>query len=142
MKTVVDYLIENKTYEEEIANHSVTLKLAKKTIVMTVGEDRYLIKRFDDEISPETEIRAILEDIYGAEIRFCEVCGIPYDMGFIAGDGDWYCCQSCFDEVMDMDYGKERWRGTDEEGIYGGFYEYLNADGEWIDTGIYYTEWN
>lgn len=142
MKTIEDYLIQHQTYEEDIACHVVKLKLAKKTIVMTVDEDRYLINRFDDEISPETEIRAILEDIYGANIRFCEVCGIPYDMGFIAGDGEWYCCQSCFESAMNKDYGEGNWRGTDDEGEYGGFYEYLNNDGEWEDTGIYYTEWN
>lgn len=142
MKTIVDYLIQHNTYEESIANHEVKLKLAKKTIVMTVDEDRYLIKRFDDEISPETEIRAILEDIYGANIRFCDECGIPYDMGFMAGDGEWYCCQSCFKSVMDKDYSKDGWRGTEDEGEYGGFYEHLNDNGEWEDTGIFYTEWN
>lgn len=142
MKTVEDYLTEHGVYEESIADHIVKLKLAKKTIVMTVDDDRYLIKRFDDEISPETEIRAILEDIYGANIRFCDTCGIPYDMGFMAGDGDWYCCQSCFEETLNSDYGKDRWRGTEEEGEYGGYYEYLNSSGEWEDTGIFYTEWN
>lgn len=141
MKTVVDYLIQNKIYEEEIAGYEVKLKLTNKCIVMTVDEDRYLIKRFGD-VSPETEIKYILEDNYGANIRFCEICGIPYDMGFIAGDGEWYCCQSCFQSVMDKDYGEEGWRGTEEEGEHGGFYEYLNSDGEWEDTGIYYTEWN
>ena len=42
---------------------------------------------------------------------------------------------------MDKDYGKENWKPTDEEGEYGGFYEYLN-NGEWQDAGIYWTEWN
>ncbi len=141
MKTVVDYLIEHKIYEESIANHDVKLKLAKKTIVMTVDGDRYLIKRFG-EVSPETEIRAILEDIYGANIRFCDACGIPYDMGFIACDGDWYCCQSCFDKELNDAYGKDGWRESEDEGEYGGYYEFLNSNGEWEDTGIYYTEWN
>ena len=141
MKTVVDYLKVNEKYEEEIAGHEVKLKLTNKLIMMTVDNDTYRIKRYGD-VSPETEIRCILEDIYGAEIRFCEVCGIPYDMGFIACDGDWYCCQSCFEPIMNKDYGEDGWRGTDEEGVYGGYYEYLNANGEWIDTGVYYTEWN
>ena len=141
MKTIADYLIENKTYEEDIANHIVKLKLTNKCAVMTVDEDRYLIKRFGD-VSPETEIRSILEDIYNVNIRFCDKCGIPYDMGFMAGDGDWYCCQSCFETVMDRDYGKDGWRESEDEGEYGGFYEYLNDDGEWEDTGIFYTEWN
>lgn len=142
MKTVVDYLEKHGAYEEDIANHTVKLKLAKKTIVMTVDDDRYLIKIFDDEVSPETEIRNILEDVYGANIRFCDVCGIPYDMGFMAGDGDWYCCQSCFDKELNDSYGKDGWRESEDEGEYGGYYEYLRPDGEWEDTGIFYTEWN
>ncbi len=141
MKTVVDYLIQHKIYEEEIANHEVKLKLTEKCVVMTVDGDRYLIKRYGD-VSPETEIRAILEDIYEANIRFCDVCGIPYDMGFIACDGDWYCCQSCFNESMDDAYGKDGWRESEDEGEYGGFYEFLNDNEEWEDTGIFYTEWN
>ena len=141
MKTIIDYLIENKTYEEDIASHIVKLKLSNKCIVMTVDEDRYLIKR-SGEVSPETEIRAILEDIYGANIRFCDECGIPYDMGFMAGDGEWYCCQSCFEDVLNRDFGKDGWRESEDEGEYGGFYEYLNDNGEWEDTGIFYTEWN
>lgn len=142
MKTVEDYLIENKIYEESIAGHEVKLKLAKKTIVMTVDGDRYLIKR-DGEVSPETEIRSILEDIYEANIRFCDTCGIPYDMGFMVEGGWWYCCQSCFnDELLNDTYGKDKWRETEDEGENGGFYEFLNDDGEWEDTGIFYTEWN
>jgi hypothetical protein len=80
-------------------------------------------------------------DEFGLEIRFCEECGKPYDAGFIAGDGDWYCCHECFESIMDRDYGKGKWRATDEEGDRGGFYEYLDGD-EWEDTGIFYTEWN
>lgn len=141
MKTIIDYLIENKTYEEDIANHIVKLKLSKKCIVMTIDDDRYLIKRFGD-VSPETEIRTILEDIYGANIRFCDECGIPYDMGFMAGDGEWYCCQNCFENVLNRDLGQDCWRESEDEGEYGGYYEYLKDDGEWEDTGIFYTEWN
>ena len=141
MKTVVDYLQAHEKYEEEIAGHEVELKLTNKLIMMTVDGDKYRIKRYGD-VSPETAIRYILEEVYGANIRFCEICGVPYDMGFVAGDGEWYCCQSCFGPVMDKDYGKYGWRGTDEEGEYGGYYEYQDAYGHWIDTGIYYTEWN
>lgn len=142
MKTIVDYLRKHKRYEEEIAGYEVKIKLVGNDIVMQVDDDREYLIEVDGEVSPETEIRDILEDIYGANIRFCDVCGIPYDMGFIAGDGDWYCCQSCFEDAMNNDYGKEGWRESEDEGEYGGFYECLNANGEWEDTGIYYTEWN
>lgn len=42
---------------------------------------------------------------------------------------------------MDEDYGKGKWIGTDEEGVDGGFYEHLDEDDEWEDTGIYWTHW-
>lgn len=142
MKTIIDYLIQNKIYEEEIAGHKIELRLSKKCVVMTVDGDRYLIKRFNEDVSPDTEIKYILEENYNTEIRFCEVCGKPFDAGFIAGDGDWYCCEECFEPTMDKNYGKGKWRGTDEEGEYGGFYEFLGHNGEWQDTGIYWTEWN
>lgn len=142
MKTVVDYLIENKIYEEEIAGYEVKLKLVGEYVVMQVDDYPEDLIEIDGEVSVETEIKYILEDEYGANIRFCEVCGIPYDMGFIAGDGDWYCCQSCFQDAMDKDYGKDGWRESEDEGEYGGFYEFLKKNGEWEDTGIYYTEWN
>jgi hypothetical protein len=96
----------------------------------------------------ETEIygaEEFIEDVLSAhkiEVRFCEECGKPYDAGYIAGDGDWYCCEDCFEGVMNRDYGEGKWRGTDEEGYYGGYYEHLEDDGEWEDTGIYWTEWN
>ena len=72
--------------------------------------------------------------------EICEECGKPFDAGFIGGDGDWYCCGSCFDDAMDKTYGEGKWRPTDEEGEYGGFYENFDGD-EWVDTSIYYTEW-
>lgn len=142
MKTIIDYLIQNKIYEGEIAGHKIELRLSKKCVVMTVDGDRYLIKIFNEDVSPDTEIKYILEENYNTEIRFCEVCGKPFDAGFIAGDGDWYCCEECFEPTMDNDYGKGNWRSTDEEGEYGGFYEFLGDNGKWQDTGVYWTEWN
>lgn len=141
MKTIVDYLIQNKIYEEEIVGYNVKLKLSGKYIIMQVDDYPEYLIRFNKNNDPETEIKYILDEDYGAEIRFCEVCGKPFESGFIAGDGDWYCCEECFEVTMDKDYGKGNWRPTDEEGEYGGFYEYLN-NGEWQDTGIYWTEWN
>ena len=142
MKTIVDYLIQNKIYEEEISEHKIELRLSKKCVVMTVDSDKYLIKRLNEDSCPDTEIKYILEENYNTAIRFCEVCGKPFDAGYIAGDGDWYCCEECFAPTMDKDYGKEGWRESDEEGEYGGFYEYLNNGDEWEDTSIYWTEWN
>lgn len=142
MKTIVDYLIQNKIYEEEIAGYNVKLKLSGKYIVMQVDDYPEDLIRLNKNDVPETEIKYILDEDYGAEIRFCEICGKPFETGFIAGDGDWYCCEECFEPTMDKDYGKGKWRATDEEGEYSGFYEFIGRDGEWQDTGIYWTEWN
>ena len=142
MKTIIDYLIQNKIYEEEIRGYNVKLELSDKYIVMQVDDYPEDLIKINGDVGPDTEIKYILEEDYNTEIRFCEVCGKPFDAGFIAGDGDWYCCEECFESAMDKDYGKGNWRPTDEEGEYGGFYEFLGRDGEWQDTGIYWTEWN
>lgn len=136
-KTIIDYL--NKgNFNGIIGNCNITLEIQGDKIKMICDEKEYIIDAF---VSSKYEIRDILEENHKTEIRFCEECGKPYDKGFIAGDGDWYCCEDCFEDVMNRDYGQGKWRTTDEEGRYGGFYECLDED-EWIDTGIYYTEWN
>ena len=137
VKTIVNYLNKGK-FNGAIGNCDIALEIQGGKIKMTCDEKEYIIDAF---ITSEYEIRDILETMHKTEIRFCEECGKPYDKGFIAGDGDWYCCEDCFEDVMNRDYGQGKWRATDEEGRYGGFYEYLDEN-EWIDTGIYYTEWN
>lgn len=86
-------------------------------------------------------LQYLFESITEMEIRFCEECGKPYDRGFTAENGDWYCCEECFESTMDRDYGRGNWRAAKEEGAYGGWYETLR-DGRWEDTGIYWTDWN
>ena len=137
IKTIVDYLNKGK-FNSVIGNCNITLEIQGDKIKMICDGKEYIIDAFT---TSEYEIRDILETIHKTEIRFCEECGKPYDKGFIAGDGDWYCCEDCFEDVMNRDYGQGKWRATDEEGRYGGFYEHLDEN-EWIDTGIYYTEWN
>jgi hypothetical protein len=75
------------------------------------------------------------------EERYCETCGENMTSGYTAGNGEWYCCADCFERTMNADYGVGKWRTAICQGEYGGYYEYLNKDGEWEDTGIYYTEW-
>lgn len=137
MKTIVDYLIEHKEYEHDFKGREFKLELLGPNIILTHNGKQYLVEQSDDS---EYIIQEILED-NKIEIRFCEECGKPFDAGFVADGGFWYCCEDCFDGAMDESYGKGKWRGTEEEGDYGGFYEYLNDDGEWEDTSIYYTEW-
>lgn len=141
MKTIVDYLNIKHIYEHNILGRDFILELESKIITLKYHGHEWWIATNKSGQEIECIIQDILEEC-GMEIRFCEVCGKPFDAGFIAGDGDWYCCEECFEPTMDKDYGKGKWRGTDEEGEYGGFYEYLNDDGEWEDTGIYWTEWN
>lgn len=141
MKNVVDYLKKNKKFAGVIAGKDIEIKLSGNTIIVEWNdEDRY-VKKFHDGHDAENIIQDFLEK-YKVEVRFCEVCGKPYDAGFIAGDGDWYCCEGCFEKTMNKDYGKGKWRETDDEGVNGGFYEYLDDNGKWEDTGIYWTDWN
>lgn len=74
-------------------------------------------------------------------IRFCDVCGKPIQEGYMSDDGCYYSCEDCFEADMDESYGKGKWRATEEEGEYGGFYEALDDNGKWEDTTIFYTEW-
>ena len=139
MKTIVDYLKEHGKYEHDFEGRAFELILKGNQILLNHNEGWAVIKTDLDDYEIEDAITEILEDHHVA-IRFCEECGKPFDAGFIAGDGDWYCCEECFDGAMDTTYGKGKWRPSDEEGENGGWYETLDGD-EWIDTSIYYTEW-
>lgn len=139
MKTVVDYLKKNKKYIHDVMGRYFELELEKDTVVLKVNGDEWEIYVGPQNYEVEYSIQDILEE-HKIEIRFCEECGIPFDAGFTADDGDWYCCEECFEDSMDKSYGKGNWRGTDEEGEWGGFYEHLDGD-EWADTGVYWTEW-
>jgi hypothetical protein len=137
VKTIVDYLKEHGKYVHDTMDRDFSLELHDLDILLRYKTHMYQFM-VDDE--SESFIQEILE-LHGIEIRFCEECGKPFDAGFMADGGFWYCCEDCFDSAMDESYGKGKWRGTEEEGEYGGFYECLNDDGEWEDTSIYYTEW-
>lgn len=140
MKTVLDYLKEHGKYEHDFQGRYFVLELTEKCILLTRENGQTHIILADTKgWDVEREIQDILE-LDGIEIRFCEECGIPFDAGFMAGDGDWYSCEECFDDAMDRTYGKGKWRPSEEEGSDGGWYEYLEED-EWEDTGIFYTEW-
>jgi hypothetical protein len=140
MKTVVDYLKEHGKYEHDFKGRAFNLELIGERILLTRENGKeHVIDANQKGWDIEIDIQNILEHDK-IEIRFCEECGKPFDAGFIAGDGDWYCCGSCFDDAMDKTYGEGKWRPTDEEGEYGGFYESFDGN-VWEDTSIYYTEW-
>lgn len=140
MKTIIDYLKENKKFTGYIANRELELALIGNHVVMKYDGNLHYINMLC-KYNQEYAIQDILET-YKAEVRFCEVCGKPYDAGFTMDNGDWYVCVDCFEDAMDKEYGKGKWRSTDEEGKWGGFYEFLSDADEWKDTGIYWTEWN
>lgn len=139
MKTIVDYLKEHGKYEHDFEGRAFELILKGNQILLNHAEGWAVIKTDLEDYEIENAIEEILED-HKIQIRFCEECGKPFDAGFIAGDGDWYCCEDCFDGAMDQTYGKGKWRPSDNEGENGGWYEVFNED-EWEDTGIFYTEW-
>lgn len=142
MATVIDYLKEHGQYEHDAKGRAFELELndIDDQILLGCNGDWVIINAKQKGWTIENDIREILEDNYGIQIRFCEECGKPFDAGFIAGDGDWYCCEECFDGAMDTTYGKGKWRPSENEGENGGWYEVFNED-EWEDTGIFYTEW-
>jgi len=140
MKTIIDYLKEHGKYEHDFGGRAFNLDLIGESILLTTERGKeHVILVNQKGWNIESDIRDALE-LDNIEIRFCEECGKPFDAGFIAGDGDWYCCEECFDGAMDTTYGKGKWRPSEEEGENGGWYENLDGD-EWVDTGIYYTEW-
>ena len=138
IKTIVDYLNKRK-FHDYIGDCDVILEMQGHNIKMTCNGKEYIIDIL--KVTPEYEIQDILAEKHKTEVRFCEECGKPYDKGFIAGDGDWYSCEDCFEDAMNRVCGEGKWRPTEDEGCYGGFYEQLDGD-EWIDTSVYYTEWN
>ena len=140
MKTVLDYLKEHGKYEHDFKGRAFKLELIGECILLTRENGKeHVINANQKGWDIEINIQGILEHDK-IEIRFCEECGKPFDAGFIAGDGDWYCCEDCFDGAMDATYGEGKWRPTDEEGEYGGFYESFDGN-VWEDTSVYYTEW-
>ena len=140
MKTVVDYLKEHGKYEHDFQGRDFVLELTDKDIKLRCKDDIYSMLPEQTGYEIEMMIQTVLEEDHEIEIRFCEECGKPFDAGFIAGDGDWYCCEECFDDAMNTTYGEGKWRPTKDEGEYGGYYESFDGD-EWVDTSIYYTEW-
>lgn len=141
MKTIVDYLIQNHIYKHDTLDRDFILELEGKVIILKYLEHEWWIATNKSGEEIEYIIQDILEE-YGIEIRFCNECGKPFDAGFMMEDGCWYICDDCFERAMNKEYGEYKWRTTKTEGVYGGFYEHLNNDREWEDTGIFWTEWN
>lgn len=136
MKTIIDYLKTNEHFDGYIGQHEITLTYNGIDVMMWCDGDRWSFNA-----DAEARIQDTLYELDSTEIRFCEECGKPMDKGFMAGDGDWYCCEDCFEGAMNETYGKGEWRATENEGAFGGYYEYLDVN-TWEDTGIFWTAWN
>ena len=141
MKTIIDYLKTKGKFEGCFSQHDIVIDLNDNEVLLWCDEDKWLININDTDCAIEHEIQDILDENYQTEIRFCEECGKPMDKGYIAGDGDWYCCEDCFESAMNATYGKGKWKATKEEGYYGGFYAYFDGK-EWEDTSVFWTSWN
>ena len=141
MKTIVDYLIKKQTYEHNVLGRDFILVLEDKVITLKYHGHEWWIATNKPGVEIEYIIQDTLEEC-GIEIRFCDECGKPFGEGFMMEDACWYICDDCFEAAMNAEYGEDKWRATDEEGSYGGFYEHLNDGDEWEDTGIFWTEWN
>lgn len=142
MKGFEDYLIGNGNKCEIVLKPcTLTVELYGKYLYITNGNS-ITSHHVDGWDTIEEIFEDYMEDNHNSEVRFCEECGKPFDAGYMAGDGDWYCCEKCFEQVMNRDYGKDKWRPSVQEGKYGGWYEALNDCDEWEDTSIYWTEWD
>lgn len=133
IKTIFEYL-KNGEFSGSIGKHEVSIKLARNCIEMCIDKEKYTI----DLYNAQEEIQDILYGLDKTEVRFCDECGKPYDAGFMIGDGEWYCCEECFEKIKEED----DLRPTEEEGCNGGFYEYTHDDGTVEDTGVFWTNWN
>lgn len=142
MEPIMSYLKKHKTYKHG-SQGLFELKLWCGLVVVSCKDDVAVMHDKPDLKSMEMRIRDFLES-RGIEIRFCEECGKPMTRGYTTDCGDWYCCEECFEDVMNYIYGKGNWRDTDKEGELGGFYQRLSDLGaeEWEDTGIFWTDWN
>ena len=140
MKTVLDYLKEHREYEHNFMGRYFMLKLFGESVLLIKdNKDEYAIDINQEGREIELAIQDILE-LDKIEIRFCEECGMPFDAGFMADDGSWYSCEGCFETAMNKCYGKGKWRPSEYEGEYGGWYESFDGN-EWVDTSVFYTEW-
>ena len=77
------------------------------------------------------------------EFRTCDSCHKTMTSGFTADGGVFYCCEECFEGVMNADY-PYGWRENshdDDPCWEDGYYDYKDESGAWHDTAIYYTEW-
>jgi len=75
------------------------------------------------------------------EFRICDRCGRVMTEGFCNESID-HICESCFESWMN-EICPNGWRANDHEDVRlwdGGYYDEF-IDGEWVDTGIYWTEW-
>ena len=80
--------------------------------------------------------------IAAPEFRICDVCGDLMVEGYCSEDGGLHLCENCFKPWMDKNC-PDGWRANEHEEAPiwgGGFYDEL-IDGEWRDTGIFWTEW-
>lgn len=142
MKTIVDFLRENREFKEQFGNYEVLFKYGGHCITLECECEKFAMTYDGNGYDLHETIQDIMESFGGTEIRFCEECGKPFDKGFMVECGGWYSCENCFETAMDNTYGKGQWRSTEEEGYYGGYYESSHDGGEWEDTGVFYTEWN
>ena len=141
MKTILDYLKTEGRFEGAINNHDIVIDISGDEVWMFRDEEWTFIKIDNGGLDIQIHIQDYLYEFDSTEIRFCEECGKPYDAGFMAGDGDWYCCEDCFDKAMNETYGKGKWKATKVEGPSGGYYACFDGK-EWEDTGVFWTSWN
>lgn len=134
MKKLIDYIKENN-WETVYGDTDYEFSYDRERELFICKTDDGRIETDEDEN----------ELIYRLEtVQICQRCGRPMMRGFADDYGEDYFCEDCFEKGMDELYGVGKWKPNDTEngGECGGFYDCLDNDGNWVDTGMYYTEWN
>lgn len=119
------------------------IRLVMKNGLQMVSNDIFDLQDFYEEYSNEE-----------GEFRICEVCGKPYDEGYMTEGGTFYACSDeCFRNDADARYGKGKWKLTEElteeekknvlwnEFGEDSYHAYLDEDGKWHPDNTFYTEW-
>lgn len=80
------------------------IRLVMKNGLQMVSNDIFDLQDFYEEYSNEE-----------GEFRNREVCGKPYDEGYMTEGGTFYACSDeCFRNDADARYGKGKWKRTEE----------------------------
>lgn len=144
-KTFMEFMKEIGTQKHELNYPNGYIIVFNKDNKMFVeGKNEKLDIEITFEFEDEEDFQDKCEEMLNFEVRFCDICGRPMNVGYTDDGADFYNCCNCFEKDMDERYGKGNWRMYESDdgkcNYLGGYYEYLEDD-RWVADSSYYTEW-